>query len=117
MTKPPAYVCLIQSGQVDLCELSKIQHIEIKSRGLKAGMRWFGHCSVYYTDSPNDLENQDLIELLHTLNEIGICFSEDYKQQTSPADLMRDLQQQGSLNKTFTAIYWEGPGDWKTQIV
>jgi hypothetical protein len=38
------------------------------------------------------------------LNDIGILFGEDYKQDYSPAEFMRELQRQYILRKNFKSI-------------
>jgi hypothetical protein len=105
---PPPYVSIFQAGWIrvegDLSSnpslMERLVRIPFGFRGIR-----FDEHGVY-------TENISLIQAMLDLNDLGVAFGEDYKQCCDPYGFMKDLQKNHILKKSFSSIYWKGPGDW-----
>ena len=113
MIHTPPYVSLIQSGKIQLYSLDRATVKKMRQSGLNPGWVWFGNGDLAYPEPDDFSHPPELIAILKRLAETGVCFSEVYKQQCSPADLMRELREAGQLKIEFNSISWKGPGQWQ----
>ncbi len=113
MVKPKGlcYVTYVDSDVIHLMGADRRWRAWLRAGGLPVS--WWRDGVPFEQSSSEDLS--DFLPKMITLARLGVCFSEDYKQQMAPADIMRDLQARGLLREPFVAIGWGDNGRQQIQ--
>ena len=78
----------------------------------------YGYWAIRFERGTSHFKNISLLTLLFLLNDLGIPFSGDFKQDWSPSAFMQELQWQLVLRKSFRSISaWSASGQSWSCIV
>lgn len=113
----PSYISIVLPPFARLAFLSDAARDNLAKQGFAIETDASGYPAIRFKDSGGSLlSNASFVEAFRRLNQAGIAFGEDFTQDWSPAEVMRELQKLGQITESFTALAWRGQDSWFTTV-